>query len=97
MVYDLSDMVNWNHSNANTNRMLTWKEIKLMEANKVSFGSHTVYHNFLDNQLTKDMQITEISKSKTLIESKLNHSIIGFAYPGGKISNQVKSLICCRY
>lgn len=62
--------------------MLSWQEIKLMQAANISIGSHTLTHANL-TKLSKAEQIAEIYQSKIMIEDVLGTTINNFAYPYG--------------
>jgi peptidoglycan/xylan/chitin deacetylase (PgdA/CDA1 family) len=61
---------------------LLWDQIREMQQNGISFGSHTVSHTSL-TRLTQQQIQNELEYSKARIESETNVSIKGFAYPYG--------------
>jgi peptidoglycan/xylan/chitin deacetylase (PgdA/CDA1 family)/CelD/BcsL family acetyltransferase involved in cellulose biosynthesis len=65
------------------NKMLTWEQIRLMNANRIDFGGHTVTHPFL-SKLTPSEAAWEISESKRRIEEELQQLVHYFAYPNGR-------------
>lgn len=62
--------------------MLSWQEIKLMQAANISIGSHTLTHTNLTKLSTAE-QIAEIYQSKIIIEDILGTEVSNFAYPYG--------------
>lgn len=72
--------------------MLTWDEIKQMDRQLISIGSHSVSHQNL-TKLSHKQQINEITKSKSIIEYQLNTLIAGFSYPLGFSDNNVISAL----
>ncbi|MBK7993943.1 MAG: polysaccharide deacetylase family protein [Blastocatellia bacterium] len=62
--------------------MLSWHEIKLMQAANISIGSHTLTHPNL-TKLPKKELVAEIYESKAMIEDILGTEINSFAYPYG--------------
>ena len=63
--------------------MLSWEEMKEMQAQKIQFGSHTVTHPVLtcidEQQLSR-----EIVDSKAELEARLGTKVTAFAYPNGQ-------------
>jgi peptidoglycan/xylan/chitin deacetylase (PgdA/CDA1 family) len=63
--------------------MLTWEQMREMQAHGIRFGSHTVTHPILtcvDEQQLRD----ELFNSKAELEARLAEKVTGFAYPNGK-------------
>lgn len=73
------------------NIMLNWNEIREMANNGVSFGAHTHSHPILANLTISEAEF-EITRSKRIIEKKLNKPVNGFAYPVGKRAHYDKKL-----
>ena len=65
------------------NKMLTWDQIRLMKANGIEFGGHTVTHPFL-SRTTREQAAWEVSECKRRIESELQEPVNFFAYPNGR-------------
>lgn len=59
---------------------LTWHEVKELQRNGISFGSHTVSHPQL-HAVTRTQLWEELSRSKTEIEEKTGQAVDTFAYP----------------
>ena len=71
------------------NSFLDWNQIiKMKESMNVTFGSHSVNHWNL-TMLGQDELVYELSKSKRMIEDKLNDKIDFLAYPGGGFNDNV--------
>ncbi len=65
------------------NKMLTWDEIRLMKAQGIDFGGHTVTHPFI-SQLTAGQVAWEVRECKRRIEDELQVPVDCFAYPNGR-------------
>jgi peptidoglycan/xylan/chitin deacetylase (PgdA/CDA1 family) len=65
------------------NQMLTWDQVRLMKANAIDFGGHTVTHPFL-SKLTPSQAAWEVSECKRRIEEELQQPAEYFAYPNGR-------------
>ena len=59
---------------------MTWSEIRELQTNGITFGSHTVTHPQLFG-LCKEAIERELVDSKLIIEEKLGSRITSFAYP----------------
>jgi len=59
---------------------LTWPEVKELHRCGIEFGSHTVHHPELVDLPWPEIQ-SEISDSKSQIETRIGNRIRGFAYP----------------
>jgi hypothetical protein len=71
------------HEGSRRDKMLTWDQIRLMRANGIDFGGHTVNHPFL-SRLSPTQAAWEVSECKRRIEEELQHPIYYFAYPNGR-------------
>lgn len=65
------------------NRMLTWDQIKTMQQDGVSFGSHTLSHPAI-SKLSPAALDHELRASKLVLEERLGVEVQDFAYPFGK-------------
>jgi len=61
---------------------LNWDEAREMQAAGMTFGSHTHTHEVLSG-LSGERQISELSESRTILESELGRVIDVLAYPVG--------------
>jgi peptidoglycan/xylan/chitin deacetylase (PgdA/CDA1 family) len=64
-------------------KMLTWDQIRLMKANGIDFGGHTVNHPFL-SRLSPSQAAWEVSECKRRIEEEIQQPVYYFAYPNGQ-------------
>ena len=78
---------------SNKKKLLTWKQIKEMEKNKIDFGGHTRFHSKLTDLHLEDV-FYDLKECKFKIESSIVNSVQSFAYPYGcynlNIVNKVK-------
>ena len=65
------------------NDMLTWNQVRLMNANRIDFGGHTVTHPFL-SKLTIQEAAWEIGECKRRIDEEVQQPTEFFAYPSGR-------------
>ncbi len=72
--------------------MLTWDQLREMQAYGMTIGSHTVDHLEL-SKLSLAEQKNEIFQSKAKIESELGTSVDYFCYPNGKFNQTTLSLL----
>ncbi|MEW6083103.1 MAG: polysaccharide deacetylase family protein [Chloroflexota bacterium] len=78
--------------NIPTMNLLTWGEIHEMARYGIEFGSHTINHPRLD-RLDADSLNEEIVQSKAILQDRLGKPITVFAYPYGRLSEQVKQIV----
>lgn len=71
--------------------LMGWNEIREMQSNGVTIGSHTVNHNRLTALSLKDAK-SEIEDSKKFIEDSLGTQINHFAYPYGEMNDSVVNM-----
>ncbi len=64
-------------------KMLTWDQVRLMKAQGIEFGGHTVTHPFLSRMLSNEVA-WEVSECKRRIEEELQTTVKYFAYPNGR-------------
>jgi peptidoglycan/xylan/chitin deacetylase (PgdA/CDA1 family)/CelD/BcsL family acetyltransferase involved in cellulose biosynthesis len=64
-------------------RMMTWQQIREMQAAGMSFGAHTMSHRVLSRLAPEELRY-ELSASKALIEERIGNEAADFAYPFGK-------------
>jgi peptidoglycan/xylan/chitin deacetylase (PgdA/CDA1 family) len=64
-------------------QMLTWEQVRYMNAHGIDFGGHTLSHPFLSRN-TDEEAAREISGCKARIQAELQESIAHFAYPNGR-------------
>jgi peptidoglycan/xylan/chitin deacetylase (PgdA/CDA1 family) len=71
--------------------LLNWSQVKEMDSNGISFGSHTRRHAYLPSQTEAQMK-DEIVESKHAIEKELGKPVDFFAYPCGGFSEDAKAI-----
>jgi len=64
-------------------RMLTWDQIREMQAGGISFGSHTMSHAVV-SRLPEAEAKRELVESKLMLEKKLQEPVGDFAFPFGR-------------
>jgi CelD/BcsL family acetyltransferase involved in cellulose biosynthesis/peptidoglycan/xylan/chitin deacetylase (PgdA/CDA1 family) len=64
-------------------KMLTWDQVRLMKAQGIDFGGHTVTHPFI-SRLTAEQVAWEVTECKRRIEQELQIPVDCFAYPNGR-------------
>jgi peptidoglycan/xylan/chitin deacetylase (PgdA/CDA1 family) len=74
---------------------LSWKEISEMTVNGIMVGPHTASHPLLKSE-EMDTVVSEISKSKSVLEKMTGKKIDVFCYPNGRledISEEIKAVL----
>lgn len=79
-------------NNIGHKNFLNWKEIKELDAAKMTIGSHTESHLSLTSIKNKEKLIEEIMGSKKIIEENLGETINDFAYPYGHYNKNIMAL-----
>ncbi|WP_093797179.1 polysaccharide deacetylase family protein [Sporomusa acidovorans] len=62
---------------------MTWEQLKDMQARNMEIGSHTYSHVALD-ELSPEEQLSELVRSKELLEANLGKPVQFLAYPYGR-------------
>jgi peptidoglycan/xylan/chitin deacetylase (PgdA/CDA1 family)/CelD/BcsL family acetyltransferase involved in cellulose biosynthesis len=65
------------------NKMLVWDQVRLMKAQELEFGGHTVTHPFI-SRMSPEQVTWEVSECKRRIEEELQQPVHYFAYPNGR-------------
>jgi peptidoglycan/xylan/chitin deacetylase (PgdA/CDA1 family) len=68
--------------------LLTWAQIKMLQAEGFEIGAHSVTHGFLTQCSQADLR-RELRESKATLEEKLNTQVTAFAYPQGDYDRRV--------
>ncbi|PSB45447.1 glycosyl transferase family 2 [Cyanosarcina cf. burmensis CCALA 770] len=77
--------------------LLSWEEIRQLQAEGVEFGSHTASHRPLTGLSLAEV-VSEAARSRTILQQGLGHSPKAFAYPYGDTDPVVQHLIgACGY
>ncbi|MCX5687885.1 MAG: polysaccharide deacetylase family protein [Candidatus Omnitrophica bacterium] len=76
-----------------TDDYLTWKQIlEMYESGFIEIGSHAMTHPWLPTQPKENLD-SEISGSKSVIESHLNKETSSFSYPLGGFNKDVRAKV----
>ena len=67
------------------NKMMNWSEIRAMDANGITIGSHTLDHPHL-TKITPSEAKRQIIESKKLLEKGLGKRVRYFCYPYGDVN-----------
>lgn len=73
-------------------RMLTWAQVREVDAAGMECGSHSENHHQLDT-LNSDEADVEIRHSKEILEQHLGKEVTSFAYPHGYHSREIRRLV----
>lgn len=66
--------------------MMSWDQVREMQAGGVEFGAHTMQHPIL-TRIPLDQVRVEVEGSKARIEAELGNPVLGFAYPNGQLAD----------
>ena len=72
--------------------MLSWEEIREMDAAGITIGAHTLDHVHLARISVKEAE-RQLIESKKRLEQELNHEVKYFCYPYGEYSRSVLELV----
>jgi peptidoglycan/xylan/chitin deacetylase (PgdA/CDA1 family) len=73
-------------------QILTWDQIHEMLANGIEFGSHTCTHPRLTT-CSPEALWDEVSRSRTVLQGKLDQEVISFCYPHGDLNTQAIEMV----
>ncbi|HEX6126999.1 MAG TPA: polysaccharide deacetylase family protein [Pyrinomonadaceae bacterium] len=73
-------------------RLLSWSQVKELSAAGFEFGSHTLTHPDL-TVMAAERSAEEISRSKRTIEDLIGARVVSFAYPFGRISPSIRTMV----
>ena len=101
MVFLVSDRIgersDWNAPYGETSPLMTWDEIRRLQAEGVQFGSHAATHRRLEALSPADV-VREAAHSRAVLSRGLGAPVTAFAYPYGSESASVQHLIgACGY
>lgn len=88
-------------------KLLSWDEVREMDAAGMEFGGHTINHVDL-RKVPREEAVRQLVASKAKLEGTLGHPTIAFAYPNGDYDASVVALVreagyrvaaglCCGY
>jgi len=72
--------------------MLTWTQVREMQAGGISFGSHLVQHLDL-TRIPRDVALDQLQRSKGVIEAALDQPCASFAYPWGRFNRRTSDWV----
>lgn len=72
-------------------RMLTWRQLAILQQAGVEIGAHSHSHPQLDQIPVKRLR-TELSEPKSLLEDRLGHPVGTLAYPYGYSNRRVRDM-----
>jgi peptidoglycan/xylan/chitin deacetylase (PgdA/CDA1 family)/glycosyltransferase involved in cell wall biosynthesis len=83
----------WDSANGEPEaRLMSNAQIKEMAAYGIEFGAHSLNHKKL-TEIPLSEAKREIERSKSAIEKRLGSPIISFAYPYGKLNEELKGIV----
>lgn len=71
---------------------MTWEQIKAMQAQGTEIGSHTLSHVAL-SEVAPEVQLQEVQQSKFLLEQALGTPVEFLAYPYGKFTTELFTVL----
>ena len=71
---------------------LTWLQLRVLERDGFTIGSHTVHHLRL-TEVPPAQATHELTRSRTTLEHHLGHPVVWFAYPDGAANGAVAELV----
>jgi O-antigen biosynthesis protein len=80
------------HAGEESRELLTWSQVRELDAHGIEFGAHTHSHPQLDTIEHSDARY-EIAHSKRCIEDAIGHSVPSFAYPHGSYTPSIKRMV----
>jgi len=99
LVTDLCGLHNdWsgNPPDLRRSELLSWKDIRELDADGIEFGSHTRTHPDL-TRLSLEQLSTEMLDSKAEISDRLGHDVTTFAYPYGRLNSEARRIALENY
>jgi len=72
---------------------LNWDEAREVLENKISFGGHSLTHQYLPDIKDEKELIEQIVGCKRLIEAELNEPVEFFCYPIGGFNEKIKKIV----
>lgn len=77
---------------SSTDRMLTWEQVRELENDGVTIGSHTVTHPLLTHESAEKVAY-ELAESKEHLQMRLGAGPRDFAYPNGDFNTDVTAAV----
>ena len=72
--------------------LMNWNEIKELNRQNISVGSHTINHPILTSE-TPLQALWQLAESKKMIEVNIGKNVLSFAYPNGVFNENVQKLV----
>lgn len=72
-------------------RMLTWRQLAILEQAGIEIGAHSHSHPQLDQIPVKELR-AELAEPKSLLEDRLGHRVATLAYPYGYSNRRVRDM-----
>lgn len=92
MVFLVADRIGgsntWDHKHERL-PLLDWREIRQLQAEGVTFGSHTATHRWLPS-LSWPRAVAELRRSKDVLEQGLGAPVDAIAYPWGAFNKPIQ-------
>jgi glycosyltransferase involved in cell wall biosynthesis/peptidoglycan/xylan/chitin deacetylase (PgdA/CDA1 family)/SAM-dependent methyltransferase len=87
----------WDKAYGEEVSLMSWSEILQLQDEGVEFGSHSATHNYLTS-LSPTEVLSEATRSRNMLQSKLGVPIHTFAYPYGEFDPVIQQVIgACGY
>lgn len=68
---------------------LSWEQCNKIKKSKVTFGSHSCTHEYMD-EISEEKLKKEVCESKKIIKTKVRQPCLAFAYPFGACNEKIK-------
>lgn len=88
----LNDIVDEAKPCSSTDRMLTWEQVRDLEKDAFTIGSHTVTHPLLTHESAEKVA-HELAQSKVHLQMRLGPGPRDFAYPNGNYNADVTAAV----
>jgi glycosyltransferase involved in cell wall biosynthesis/peptidoglycan/xylan/chitin deacetylase (PgdA/CDA1 family) len=83
-VQSLEECANLNAASGRS--FLSWNEVKAMQQEGVTYGSHTLHHTLLTNAAPRSVK-KEIGQSRDELSERLGTPVVSFSYPWGSANS----------
>lgn len=81
----------------NRSQPMRWSEIRQMNSEGITFGSHTVFHSLMP-KVSAHVAVKELRDSRQRIEDELQSQCVSFAFPDGAYDERARNLLsACGY
>jgi len=76
--------------------MVSWEQVKEMDAGGITIGAHTIHHPRLDQRSVVELQ-SELKGANEAITDRIGKPVEWFAYPYGRFNVQVRKQVQDHY